>query len=711
MAYDEDYYKKLQEEDYNALLKSEMQLEASRQRALKNTQTSLDTMGMGSSGFGSTARAGIEGQYMQGLQSAQDRYANAVSEHKQEYNDFKTSELEDYISNLNLYEGNNEAMYNRLAADGYGTYENGQWTWNEEKLAGMNPSDVSMLKQGITGLDYSNVQVNQGYVSNYISSLMQDMSEEDDGFANKLLSILTNAGVITEETDGTRQLHLDKILPQDRDYINYFVKEYNLLSPTVTASHSDVYYDPESYFTKAYQIQNKNSNEYYSAVSQGYNDVMNGHWSTRDAGNLREDDGFWITIGSNGKLRLRTNGKAAESVSAVLDRIYEDSSDGDLAYYNGKLYVYSGKVNSWLNIKDPSNKSGNLEKAINQIQEYAKNSLGYDPMNPVKTPAEGEEQPTEQPVEQPVEQPTEQPVEQPVEEPTEETVPEQDGTPQTAEEIATQELEQQQEEEEVEQTKDANYYFNLADNTADKSSYDYKVFLGQGYTKSLDNLGYKILGMGTGRNGDTITVKIDKNNKFTLRCGKGVDSSTSKILERISPNADKGTVVVYDGNLYIKGNDKKGWRYLKGTNLADTEELLDYIGKQSGRPIGFSAEEQREMELSSKYLKALTNKSYVQGMGTTVRNNNDIDITIGSNKRNKKSEFDLKMGNRVKSSYLRRILDNVAPEAKKGQLVVYDGKLYLFTGRKNKNKRWVEVKSDRSKVDDAITAIKQLGGI
>ena len=80
---DFDSYQALKDERYKTLLDKEIQLDNARQRAYKNTNASLAAAGMDSSGYAGLNRMGIENQYLQGLQTAQNEFQN-VSNAQQE---------------------------------------------------------------------------------------------------------------------------------------------------------------------------------------------------------------------------------------------------------------------------------------------------------------------------------------------------------------------------------------------------------------------------------------------------------------------------------------------------------------------------------------------------------------------------------------------------------------------------------------------------
>lgn len=96
-------------------------------------------------------------------------------------------------------------------------------------------------------------------------------------------------------------------------------------------------------------------------------------------------------------------------------------------------------------------------------------------------------------------------------------------------------------------------------------------------------------------------------------------------------------------------------------------------------------------------------KVHVQGLGSG-RKFDDIDITIGSDKRDKKKEFDLRCGDRVTNDVTLSKLNEFttgdrtkSPE--KGTIAVINRKMYIYT-----KKGWVNVEGDRSDINEAIQA-------
>lgn len=70
----QDYYDLMKQENYKTLLDREVQLNNARERALKQTNAGLGAIGMQSSGYGQTAKSGIESQYLSAMEGANQTY-------------------------------------------------------------------------------------------------------------------------------------------------------------------------------------------------------------------------------------------------------------------------------------------------------------------------------------------------------------------------------------------------------------------------------------------------------------------------------------------------------------------------------------------------------------------------------------------------------------------------------------------------------------
>jgi len=369
MAYEQDYYKKLQEEDYKSLLKSEMQLDAARQRAMKNTQTQLEAQGMGSAGFGSTARAGIEGQYQQGLQNAQENYVDQVNYHQEQADSASASEMQDYLTQLSIYQNDNDGLYNRLMQDEYGNYdEQGNWVWNEEKLSTLNPKDAEMLKSGVTALDYTNNTSNSQIVGNFILNQIEQMNPNDFNYAQNLYAVLKSSGVITEKTNDNgeviRELDLSKVDKQTALYIEQLANRYDLLS----GKYNGQAVDTSDYFAMATQVGTSDPN-YYNYMSMGYYDMFTSNWETKGFSG-GSGDRFRIYVDGT-KYVVHSGDQANGTTKNTLNKIYKDKGNGTVVYYKDKLYV-KGNNGNWFEVKKHGSNSG-YENLLKKLKELYNN--------------------------------------------------------------------------------------------------------------------------------------------------------------------------------------------------------------------------------------------------------------------------------------------------------------------------------------------------
>jgi len=124
MPEDFDYYKALKDENYKSLLDNQIQLENARQRAYKNTNASLAAAGMASAGYGQLARQGIEGQYLQGLQNAQQQYQTANANIDQDNYNAQSVAYAGLMSDLDSASFNNQDELNSYLTE-YGLMKNG----------------------------------------------------------------------------------------------------------------------------------------------------------------------------------------------------------------------------------------------------------------------------------------------------------------------------------------------------------------------------------------------------------------------------------------------------------------------------------------------------------------------------------------------------------------------------------------------------------
>lgn len=128
---DFDYYQAMKDQRYKELLDNQIQLDNARQRALKNTNTQLAAAGFDSSGYGQTARLGLESQYLQGLQNANNSYQNDLLQINKDQHEAELAKAnDDYQSYLTLLDNayDEEDLKNTMSKAGYNVETK---TWNE----------------------------------------------------------------------------------------------------------------------------------------------------------------------------------------------------------------------------------------------------------------------------------------------------------------------------------------------------------------------------------------------------------------------------------------------------------------------------------------------------------------------------------------------------------------------------------------------------
>lgn len=141
-----------------------------------------------------------------------------------------------------------------------------------------------------------------------------------------------------------------------------------------------------------------------------------------------------------------------------------------------------------------------------------------------------------------------------------------------------------------------------------------------------------------------------------------------------------------------------------GTNgIQTTENLVKEWSKKAFNDDGTIKDQTAYARYS--YYQLQLSGYYVQGL-SDGRDTDDIDITIGSNNRNSKEEFDLLAGSAPSMAVSNDLNTICNGQQQKGQLVLYNGKLYIFTGGNG----WKTVAGDHSKVEDCIQAITNLIG-
>lgn len=193
--------------------------------------------------------------------------------------------------------------------------------------------------------------------------------------------------------------------------------------------------------------------------------------------------------------------------------------------------------------------------------------------------------------------------------------------------------------------------------------------------------------------------------------------------------------------LGLEGYDPGSYKYSGEYNagLTDTERV-NTVAKISADPTVYmqeggqdsqeSASLRRDVDLiadnkanmsTEEYNAALakngvyvldSSQYYVQGLGSG-RNNDDIDITIGSNKRNRDDEFDLKIESGTEyivknqdyvNTFNKLTTGDSSTAPKKGTLLIYSDQMYIYTDKYGWRK--VGVDDDPKAYKRAISRIK-----
>ena len=165
----------------------------------------------------------------------------------------------------------------------------------------------------------------------------------------------------------------------------------------------------------------------------------------------------------------------------------------------------------------------------------------------------------------------------------------------------------------------------------------------------------------------------------------------------MAQNTDDSTVNVLNGN--ADETDKQ----------AKLRQDVDLIAEKKDE---MSKDEYREYLAKNGVYVLDESEYYVQGLGSG-RTNDDIDITIGSNKRDKKTEFDLLSSNDDKyivknenyiSTFNKLTTGNSSQTPKHGTLLMYADDVYIYTDKYG----WRRVTADNNPEDytGLVNAIK-----
>ena len=144
MQQTQEYYDMQRDENYVGLLDKEIELENSKQNALKYTQNQLANQGFATQGYGSSVQAGIYNQYANAMQQAKSDYDFAQRTLNLEERNELLGQQQQNIANLDkLIEGagSQEDLEKIYESYGLGTFdENGNFIMGE-KPEGMSQFD------------------------------------------------------------------------------------------------------------------------------------------------------------------------------------------------------------------------------------------------------------------------------------------------------------------------------------------------------------------------------------------------------------------------------------------------------------------------------------------------------------------------------------------------------------------------------------------
>lgn len=197
----QDYLDMLNRQDYSSLLDSELQLEKSKQNALKYTRNSINANGFGGTGYGSSVNSSIQNAYANALGKARTEYSNNIEKNNQSVSSDEFNSISTNISNatdlttLDNYLTNMGVMQNgSLVKPSYMTdsdFANLSYLYENQKNAinSTTPESASYSLSTLKDLNYENRNGNAQYTIN-------------EGFANELNYI--NANIVNQKiTPGT----------------------------------------------------------------------------------------------------------------------------------------------------------------------------------------------------------------------------------------------------------------------------------------------------------------------------------------------------------------------------------------------------------------------------------------------------------------------------------------------------------------------------
>jgi len=354
-TYDKDYYQALKDENYKALLQSEIQLDSARQRAMKNTQTQLAAQGMANSGYGSTNQTGIEGQYLTGLQNAQQNYQNQnlqIDQNKREAESAYQNEQFNSLTALMSGATSNDELNNLMVQQGYGTVgDDGKFAWNQQKLAGMNQDDALQL-QSIYGMYDSQLatnakNTNEATFANTINNLSQSDFDNKEDLENWKNTFVKYDEMTDEQKKQFDYLYNKKVKELDTSTTS---GEINNQINNMTTTYSDITANGSKFNVSV------NGRNYTPAVGGEADDQnQSANHKTGDIWVQVEDTGtkpnlYLVIKGNDGKTHYidtdRDNLKSEEQLQFYADVLTElgykvqYTSGSDTIIVNGVKYEY-----------------------------------------------------------------------------------------------------------------------------------------------------------------------------------------------------------------------------------------------------------------------------------------------------------------------------------------------------------------------------------
>lgn len=145
-----DEYQQLRQQNFKALLDSQIQLSAARQNSMKQTQSQINASGFGGTGYGSMQQSSINNAFINALQSAKNNYQTqqqSIANQEQTANDTDSStNFNNFLSILNSDAANSTDGMNKTL-ESYGFMNNGNLIDEASfKNLGYSTNDYNQLK-------------------------------------------------------------------------------------------------------------------------------------------------------------------------------------------------------------------------------------------------------------------------------------------------------------------------------------------------------------------------------------------------------------------------------------------------------------------------------------------------------------------------------------------------------------------------------------